>query len=90
MRIEHLQSPYVKPAEAGQPVEKPVEGALQAAAGMRSDQTDLSRLSQVLTGDVDKEPRLAELRLEVTAGSYQVPAAEVSRRIVDFHLRAEE
>lgn len=89
MRIDHLPLPPAMLAEAGEPVEKPAERPVQAAAGMRSDQTDLSQLSQVLTGDVDKEPRLAELRLEVADGSYQAPAAEISRRIVDFQLRTE-
>ncbi len=90
MRIEPSRPPGVQPAETGKPVDQPVESAPESATGLRPDQVDLSRLSQVLTGEAGQEGRLEQLRLQVEDGSYQVPAAELSQRIVDFHLRSED
>ena len=90
MRIEQFQPSSVKSGEAGPAVEKWAETEAHNASGQRPDQADLSRLSRIVTGEVDQEARLEKLHLEVAAGAYQAPAAEVSRRIVDFHLRTED
>ena len=90
MRIDPLQSPAVKPAESAQPVDKPAGVAGRTPTDLRSDAVELSRLSQALTGEVEKDARLDELRVRVAEGTYQVPAADLSKRIVDSLLSAEE
>ena len=49
------------------------------------DAVALSRLSQVVEQSGPSEARLEQLRLEVEAGAYRVPAEEISKKIVDFH-----
>jgi anti-sigma28 factor (negative regulator of flagellin synthesis) len=51
---------------------------------------DLSRLSQALSGGVEPEVRVEQLREAVASGSYQVPAAELSRRMVEALLSGED
>lgn len=87
MRVEGFDSSPVRSAPASQPVEKTAEdGAGPARVVNEKDDVGLSRLSQVLTQNSDQTARIEQLRLEVEAGSYQAPASEVSRKIVDFHL----
>jgi anti-sigma28 factor (negative regulator of flagellin synthesis) len=85
MRVEGFDSSPVRSAPASQPVEK-TAGAGAAQVVNEKDDVGLSRLSQVLTQNSDQTARIEQLRLEVEAGSYQAPASEVSRKIVDFHL----
>jgi anti-sigma28 factor (negative regulator of flagellin synthesis) len=47
----------------------------------------LSRLSEAVAGSGPNEARLNQLRLEVQAGTYQVPAAKIASKIVDFHTK---
>lgn len=51
------------------------------------DASDLSSLARVLTG-ADRAEQMEQLRQSVGSGSYQVPAGQLSRRIVDFYLAA--
>jgi len=86
MRVEGFDSSLVRSAPTSQPVETIAEGGAEPALVNGKDDVGLSRLSQVLTRNSDQSARMEQLRLEVEAGSYQMPASEVSRKIVDFHL----
>ncbi|MBM3747660.1 MAG: hypothetical protein FJW34_17885 [Acidobacteria bacterium] len=90
MRIEPHHVPSLDPAEAAQQGKKSPEMNAQDQGGTAADRVDLSRLSKALSGEVESDARLEQLREVVASGSYQVPAAELSRRIVDLHLRVEE
>jgi hypothetical protein len=57
------------------------------SAGGPGDASDLSSLARVLTGG-DRAGQIEQLRQSVGNGAYQPPAAQVSRRIVDFYLAA--
>jgi len=90
MRVDQFSVPNLNPADAAQQGQKSPETNTAAQGGPASDRVDLSRLSQALTGAVEPDARLEQLREAVASGSYQVPAAELSRRIVDLHLQGEE
>ena len=56
-------------------------------AGAPGDASDLSSLARILTG-ADRADQLEQLRQSVGGGAYQPPAAQVSRKIVDFYIAA--
>jgi hypothetical protein len=89
MRVEQFQPPSVKPAEGAPSPDRSADTEGPTAGG-QTDQVSLSRLAQALWGEVGHDTRLERLGSAVAAGSYQAPAAELSRRLVDFHLRAED
>jgi anti-sigma28 factor (negative regulator of flagellin synthesis) len=90
MRIDQYHLPNVDPAEAARQGQKSAEMDAQARGGTASDRVDLSRLSQALSGGVEPEVRVEQLREAVASGSYQVPAAELSRRMVEALLSGED
>jgi len=90
MRIDPVHVSCVKLAESAQPADKPAVAGGGTPTELHSDAVDLSRLSQVLSGQVEKDARLEELRVQVVEGTYKVPAADLSKRIVDSLLNAEE
>jgi len=90
MRIEQFQPPSVKPAAGTQPTDQPTQAEGQLPAGAHADQVALSRLSQILLGGVEDDARLEQLRVQVAEGAYQVPAADLSQRLVDFHLSGKD
>lgn len=80
MRIEPTaKSNPVGPASPAQP---DVPAAPSAPVG--ADEVNLSALSQAASG-LDPA-RIEQIQTEVGSGKYEVPSAEVSRSIVDFHL----
>lgn len=83
MRIQPLP-----PSSVG-PDDKPVPAGNQRSVNPPSDHVELSRLSQALTGEAAGEARLEELRMQVAEGAYEVPAADLSRRIVEAMLGEE-
>jgi anti-sigma28 factor (negative regulator of flagellin synthesis) len=50
------------------------------------DSAELSRLSEALAAPPSDEARLERLRLEVAAGTYEAPASDISRKIVEDSL----
>jgi flagellar biosynthesis anti-sigma factor FlgM len=87
VRIENFSLPATNSKATGQPLEKAAAEAQDTAAGLPTDAVQLSRLAQALSEDSDRSARIEQLRQQVAAGSYQPPASEVSKRIVDFHLQ---
>ncbi len=81
MRIGDLNTALVNPAGAPA-VDKHPERTTAAGS---EDAVNLSRLSQAVAAESAGEVRLDELREQVKAGTYQVPAEEVSKSIVRFH-----
>ncbi len=80
MRIEPTQ----KNAGIGKPSSAQPETPSHQPAPPRADHVQLSVLSQAAAG---MEPgRLDAIQSAVGSGTYQVDAAEVSRRIVEFYL----
>jgi anti-sigma28 factor (negative regulator of flagellin synthesis) len=80
MRIQPSgKSPAVGSAPRGQ---QDKSAAASAAAG--TDHVDLSSLSQAVAGLTPA--RIEQLQAHVQSGLYEVNAAELSRRIVDFYL----
>jgi anti-sigma28 factor (negative regulator of flagellin synthesis) len=57
----------------------------RAAPAKTEDAVELSRLSRAVAGEGAREARLEELQSQVRAGTYQVPAEELSKSIVKFH-----
>ena len=86
MRVEQFHPRPVKPAEGAQPPDKATETESQPPIGPHADQVALSRLSQILSAGLEENGRLEQLRAMVLAGTYQIPGAEVSQRLVDYHL----
>ncbi len=84
MRIEPLPPHSVIPNDQPAPTES------QPPASLPSDHVQLSRLSQALTGEAVSDARLEELRAQVAEGGYEVPASDLSQRIVDALLSGEE
>lgn len=87
MRIENFSLPAANSKASGQPLETAAAEAPDTAAGLPNDPVQLSRLAQALSEDPDRSARIERLRQQVAAGSYQPLAPEVSKKIVDFHLR---
>ena len=58
--------------------------ASHATVASSTDRVDLSALSQGAGGM--SPDRLEQIQAAVNSGSYEAPAAEVSRAIVDFYL----
>ena len=80
MRIEPTQ----KNAGIGKSSPSHPENPAHQPAPTRADHVQLSGLSQAAAG---MEPgRLDAIQSAVGSGTYQVDAAEVSRRIVEFYL----
>lgn len=80
MRIEPTQ----KNVGVGQASQSQPEVPQHLPTPARTDHVQLSVLSQAANG---MEPgRLEAIRSEVSSGTYEVNAHEVSRRIVDFYL----
>jgi flagellar biosynthesis anti-sigma factor FlgM len=52
-----------------------------------SDAVGLSSLSHALTASSAGTSRIDELRLQVQQGTYEVPAEELAKKIVDFHTK---
>ena len=84
MRIGDLNAASVNPP-AGQAAEKPPENAAPPPDAAPDDAVALSRLSKAITVPGPSEARLEQLKLEVAAGTYRVPAEEIARKIVEFH-----
>ena len=84
MRIQSL------PPQPLTPDDKPATTGNQRPTNLPSDHVELSRLSQALTGEAVGDARLEELGALVAEGAYEVPAAELSQRMVDSLLRGEE
>jgi anti-sigma28 factor (negative regulator of flagellin synthesis) len=84
MRIGDLNPAAVSPA-GGQTAEKPLDETGRRVNAAPDDAVALSRLSQVVDQSGPSEARLEQLRLQVEAGAYRVPAEEISKKIVDFH-----
>lgn len=84
MRIQPL------PPQSVAPDDKPVPAGNQRATQSPSDHVELSRLSQALTGEAVTDARLEELRAQVAEGTYEVPAAELSERMVEAMLSGED
>jgi anti-sigma28 factor (negative regulator of flagellin synthesis) len=81
MRIGDLNTAPLNPAGAPA-IDKHPERTKPAGS---EDAVELSRLSRAVAAESAGEARLEELRAQVKAGSYQVPAEEVSKSIVRFH-----
>ncbi len=81
MRIGDLNTAPVNPAGAPA-VGKHTERTTPAGSG---DAVELSRLSRAVASEGAGEARLEELRAQVKAGTYQVPAEEIGKSIVRFH-----
>ena len=80
MRIESTGKGIpVGPASPAQP-----DTAAAPPKPLGADHVDLSALSQAAAGL--SPARIDKIQSEVSSGAYQVNAAEVSRRIVDFYL----
>jgi anti-sigma28 factor (negative regulator of flagellin synthesis) len=84
MRIGDFNAASVNPA-AGQPAEKPAEEPGLPLNDTPDDPVALSRLSEAIAGPAPSQARLEQLRLEVEAGTYRIPAQEIAKKIVDFH-----
>jgi anti-sigma28 factor (negative regulator of flagellin synthesis) len=80
MRIE----PTDKSAAIDRATPAQVDSTAARPASGRPDRVELSALSQAVAGLAPG--RLTEIQSEVSAGTYQVDASQVSRRIVDFYL----
>ena len=80
MRIEPTQ----KNAGIGKSSQTQPETPAHVSTPARADHVQLSVLSQAAAGLAPG--RLEAIQSEVTSGTYQVSASEVSRRIVDFYL----
>ena len=87
MCVEQSQPLSDKPLEGAQPADEPagVEGG--SSTGQQPDQVALSRLSQAVSGELERDVCVEELRGRVAEGAYQVPAADLSQRLVDALLR---
>jgi len=80
MRIQPTgKTPTIGPAPRGQQDKSSV-----AASPVGNDQVHLSTLSQTIAGLTPA--RIEQLQQHVESGLYEVNAAELSRRIVDFYL----
>jgi anti-sigma28 factor (negative regulator of flagellin synthesis) len=80
MRIQPTgKSPAVGSAHRGQQ-----EKSLAVASPVGTDQVHLSTLSQAIAGLTPA--RIEQLQQHIESGLYEVNAAELSRRIVDFYL----
>jgi anti-sigma28 factor (negative regulator of flagellin synthesis) len=88
MRIGNLNAEAVKPG-VGQTSPSPPAEAGCGTDAAPDDAVTLSRLSEAVGGSGPDEARLNRLRLEVQAGTYQVPAAKIAGKIVDFHTKQE-
>jgi|GEM_PF-981074 len=83
MRIGDSSWHRVPPTGPAGPAEKPAE-EFRAEDG--ADRVYLSRLSQALLLCGLPPARLEHLRSLVQSDAYEIPAAELSRRIVQFYL----
>lgn len=73
---------------SGQPAQGgPDAGKSGLSAEADSDAIGLSSLSRVLAESPTESSRIDELRLQVQQGTYEVPAKEIARKIVDFHTK---
>lgn len=85
MRIGDMDPSPIKPPDPGQrPESSPASPARPEVSA--PDQVELSRLSEVLRQAGVDEARIARLREAVQSGNYQVPAAEIAKKILDLHL----
>lgn len=84
MRIGDLNPAKVEPA-AGQTAEKLLKEAGQHPIAASDDAVELSRLSEAVAEPGPNQARLEQLRIEVQAGAYQVPAGDLAKKIVEFH-----
>ena len=87
VRIGYFSLSATNSKTTGQPLEKAAAEAQGTAAGSPNDPLQLSQLAQALSDDPDHTARIEQLRQQVAAGSYQPPASEVSKKIVDYHLQ---
>ena len=87
MRIENFSLLVTNPTAGGQAVQKGAGELHDHSSGLPTDAVQLSRLAQALSEDSERSLCIEQLRQQVAAGSYQPPASEVSKRIVDFHLQ---
>jgi negative regulator of flagellin synthesis FlgM len=88
MRIGNLNPAVANPA-VGQTAQSPPTEAGRGSSAAPDDAVTLSRLSEAVAGSGPGEARLNQLRLEVQAGTYQVPAPKIAAKIVDFHTKQE-
>ena len=80
MRIQPTgKSPAIGSAHRGQHEKFPA-----AASPVGTDHVHLSTLSQAIAGLTPA--RIEQLRQHIESGLYEVNAAQLSRRIVDFYL----
>jgi anti-sigma28 factor (negative regulator of flagellin synthesis) len=86
MRVGNLNAAVGNPA-VGQTSPSPPAEAGRGPSAAPNDAVALSRLSEAVAGSGPNEARLNQLRLEVQAGTYQVPAAKIASKIVDFHTK---
>ena len=86
MRIGNLNAEAVKPG-VGQTAQSAPAEAGRGPSAAPDDAVSLSRLSEAVGGSGPDEARLNQLRLDVQAGAYQVPAPKIAAKIVDFHTK---
>ncbi len=76
--------------EAARPLRAAVAGASRAASGESPDRVALSelgsRIRELAVDGPERAARLEKLRVEVSAGRYQVDALELSRRLIEQAL----
>ena len=85
MRIEDSLA-ALKTRSVNRPFGFPPEGSAATRTAVPNDEVRFSLLALSAGGSHPKQ--IDQLRLEVEAGSYQVPAVEVSKKIADFYLGA--
>lgn len=84
MRIDNLPPSSVRVESARKPA---AEKSGSQRLFSSKDQVDLSRLSAAVTQTGADQPRIEQLRQEVAAGTYQADPLQVSKRIIDEHLK---
>ena len=90
MRIDSYNPAGVNPASADKTAEVAAsqqKAAAAAEAKKRHDSVELSGLSKALSEPSVNEARLERLHKAVAAGTYQVPAEQLSRKIVDDAIK---
>jgi anti-sigma28 factor (negative regulator of flagellin synthesis) len=83
MRIDNLPPSGVRVESSKKPAG---ETPGSERTSLSKDQADLSRLSTAVTQAGRDQPRIEQLRQDVSAGNYQFDPLQLSKKIVDEHL----